>query len=188
MNNFNNKKISNKKGFTIIETLVAIFILLVSTTGPLTFAQSGLRSSFLARDQITAFYIAQDSIETLKNIRDNTSLYNRNQSSSTKVPWLFDFGVCSPSVLGKTVTCNFDDAQAQSCGDSDCTTPLYFDSETKKFSITSNSRTVPSKYIRTIYVTELIQDREAQVIVKVEWDSNFFATKRIIIQENIYNI
>lgn len=183
-----NKKIKNR-GFTIIETLVAIFILLISTTGPLTFAQSGLRSSFLARDQITAFYLAQDSIETLKNIKDNTSLYNRTRSSSEKIPWLFDFGVCSPNALGETIACNFDDENVDSCDTTTgCLTPLYFDSDTKKFSITAGSKGIPSKYIRTIYVTELLDSREAQIIVKVEWDSNFFATKRIIIQENIYNI
>lgn len=192
MNNFNNKKIYRQKGFTIIETLVAIFVLLISTTGPLTFAQSGLRSSFLARDQITAFYLAQSSVEILKNIRDTTSLYNRTRSSSDKVHWLSDFGVCRPGVLGESVgesvTCNFDDTQAVSCDGGDCPNPLFFDPNTKKFNISSGSGGVPSKYIRTVYVTELVEGKEAQVIVKVEWDSNFFSTRRIIIQENIYNI
>lgn len=64
------KETEHKKGFTILETLVAIFILTVAVTGPMVFAQNSLRSAFLSRDQITAFYLAQDAIEFVKNIRD----------------------------------------------------------------------------------------------------------------------
>jgi len=71
-----NKKIilNKKQGFTIIESLVAIFILLLSITGPMVFSQSGLRAAFVSRDQITAFYLAQDVIEYVKNTRDNNSI------------------------------------------------------------------------------------------------------------------
>ncbi len=185
--NFKNKKIS-KKGFTIIETLVAIFVLLVATTGPLTFAQSGLRSSFLARDQITAFYLAQDAVETLKNVRDRNTLYNR--TASPKIDWLDNFGDCAPSsTLGESKACNLDDLGTTAvCALGAGCESMYFDFNSRKFYIDSGSNRTLSKYARTIYITELVEDREAQIIVKVKWDSNFFAEKRIIIQENIYNI
>jgi prepilin-type N-terminal cleavage/methylation domain-containing protein len=65
---FKKNTIRTSSGFTLIETLVAIFILVLATTGPLSFAQSGLRASFVARDQVVAFYLAQDAIETIKNL------------------------------------------------------------------------------------------------------------------------
>lgn len=73
----NNKKISfrEEKGFTIMETLVAIFILLISITGPMVFSQNGLRAAFQSRDQVTAFYLAQDAVEFVKNVRDHNILY-----------------------------------------------------------------------------------------------------------------
>ena len=76
MKNFIKKIIKEKtnRGFTVLETLVAVFILVLAITGPMVFAQSGLRTAFLARDQITAFFLAQDAIETIKNIRDTNAL------------------------------------------------------------------------------------------------------------------
>ena len=65
-----------------METLVAIFILLLAVTGPMMFAQSGLRAAYYSRDQITAFYLAQDSIEFIKNRKDHNIL---NLSSAS---WL----------------------------------------------------------------------------------------------------
>lgn len=62
------------RGFTILETLVAIAILVIAITGPMVFAQQSLRAARLSRDQVTAFYLAQDAIEFAKHIRDENSL------------------------------------------------------------------------------------------------------------------
>lgn len=70
--------IKNKEqGFTIIETLVAITILMVAIVGPLTVANKGLIASVYARDQMIGSYLAQDAMEFLKNLRDNNKLNSR---------------------------------------------------------------------------------------------------------------
>lgn len=74
------------KGFTLIETLVAVFILGVSIAGPITFVSSALQSSYYSRDQVTAFYLAQEAVELIKNIRD-TNLLNGND-------WTNNLGSC----------------------------------------------------------------------------------------------
>lgn len=180
MHTLKKQKNTKQKGFTIIETLVAIFILLISTTGPLSFAQSGLRASFLARDQIAAFYLAQDAIETIKNIRDNTGL----TGGST---WLENLGFCTPASSGDTTVCNLDTGQTNintTACTNDCP-PLNYDKDDKQYVISTADEV--SKYTRNIYITEIVPDREAQIVVEVKWDSNFFSEKRIIVQENIYN-
>lgn len=68
------KNRSKNDGFTIIETLVAITILMISIAGPLTVAHKGLTSALYARDQMIASYLAQDAIEYIKNLRDNNLL------------------------------------------------------------------------------------------------------------------
>ncbi len=184
----NKQRQDNKRGFTIIETLVAVFILLITTTGPLTFTQSGLRSSFLARDQITAFYLAQDSIEYLKNLRD------QNQIAANDT-WLDQFGACAPVSEGAdgTVSCNIDSILDQTA---ECiispTNPngtcpaLYYEVNKGNFSMTNGTDFEVSKYTRTMYVT-LINAKELQVIVEVSWDSQLLSgLKRIVVQENIY--
>lgn len=67
MNNFFNKK---NRGFTIVETLVAVAILMISIAGPLTIAQKGLMAALYARDQVTASFLAQELMENIKNTRD----------------------------------------------------------------------------------------------------------------------
>lgn len=61
----------NQGGFTIIETLVAITILMISIAGPLVVASKGLFGANIAKNQMVASYLAQESMEVVKNIRDN---------------------------------------------------------------------------------------------------------------------
>jgi hypothetical protein len=53
-----------KSGFTIVETLVAVAILMIAIAGPLTIVNKSLRAAMEAQDQVTAAYLAQDVIET----------------------------------------------------------------------------------------------------------------------------
>jgi len=68
-----NIKIQNNKGFTLIETLVAITILMISIVGPLTIAQKSLTAATIAKDQVIASFLAQELMEQIKNDRDNTA-------------------------------------------------------------------------------------------------------------------
>jgi len=62
-------------GFTLVETLVAISILMLSVSGPLYYASESLKAAIYARDQITAFYLAQDAFEQIRKIRDNNTYF-----------------------------------------------------------------------------------------------------------------
>ena len=59
-----------KRGFSLVETLVAITILLTAIAAPMTIAQKGLSSAQLVKNQITASFLAQEALEFIKNIRD----------------------------------------------------------------------------------------------------------------------
>ncbi|MES2216746.1 MAG: prepilin-type N-terminal cleavage/methylation domain-containing protein [Patescibacteria group bacterium] len=73
------------RGFTIVETLVAVAILMISIAGPLVIASKGLRAALYSRDQMIASLLAQESMEIVKNIRSNniTSGSNWVQSLDT---------------------------------------------------------------------------------------------------------
>jgi len=74
-------------GFTLVETLVAISILMLAVTGPVYFASESLKAAIYARDQITAFYLAQDAFEQIRGLRVNNIANNS--------PWLNGIsGVC----------------------------------------------------------------------------------------------
>lgn len=70
----NNIKKKKNKGFTLIEALVAITILTISIAGPITIASRGMTSAMFARDQITAFYLAQEAVEFIRNKRDENNI------------------------------------------------------------------------------------------------------------------
>ena len=61
-------------GFSLVETLVAIAVLLVAIVGPMTIAAQGLQASFFAREQTTAVYLAQEAVEAIEEIRDVAAL------------------------------------------------------------------------------------------------------------------
>ncbi len=82
MTKFNSLKTS---GFSLIETLIAITILMIAITGPLSLVQAGLFSSNHERNEVTAIYLAQEAIEFIKNVRDSNSY---SQYTGSTVSWL----------------------------------------------------------------------------------------------------
>lgn len=68
--------LSNERGFTVLETLVAIAVLILSLTAAFSVAQQGLSLSISSRDEVTAYFLAQEGVEVIRNIRDENSLSN----------------------------------------------------------------------------------------------------------------
>ncbi len=64
----------SQKGFTLVETLIAIGILVIAVSGSFLAAQNGLSTAIYAKNEITAFYLAQEAVEQIRNIRDQNSL------------------------------------------------------------------------------------------------------------------
>ncbi len=62
------------KGFTLIETLVAVLILMTAIAGPLTITFKGFTAATVAKDQVTAYFLAQDAIEFIRFARDTNRL------------------------------------------------------------------------------------------------------------------
>ncbi|MCK5588943.1 MAG: prepilin-type N-terminal cleavage/methylation domain-containing protein [Candidatus Pacebacteria bacterium] len=73
-NNKKNKKNKKKKGFSLVEALISITILMISVAAPLKLAGDGINSTSIAEQQIVAFYLTQDAMEYVKNIKTNNRL------------------------------------------------------------------------------------------------------------------
>jgi len=61
----------NQTGFSLVETLVAITILLIVIIGPLTLVSNSARSTDFANDQVMAFFLAQEGLELAQAARDD---------------------------------------------------------------------------------------------------------------------
>lgn len=88
-----------RKGFTLIETLVAITVLLLSVAAPLSIAAKALFSAYYARDQITAYYLAEEAIEYIKNARDTKYLHDVFGSTGN-IDWLQGLENCINNANG----------------------------------------------------------------------------------------
>lgn len=63
-----------RKGFTLIETLVAIAILLVAVVGPMSVIGGSLSQTSTIRDQSIAINLAQEGIEMARQMRDSNMI------------------------------------------------------------------------------------------------------------------
>ncbi|HMP67536.1 MAG TPA: prepilin-type N-terminal cleavage/methylation domain-containing protein [Candidatus Paceibacterota bacterium] len=186
---------STKSGFTMVETLVAIFILLISITGPMAIAQSGLRAAYLSRDQTTAFYLAQDAIEYIKNLRDNNFIKSFEDPTFDD-GWLDGLEACNGNP-----GCTIDTTQAsnnvKSCtgqqSEIGCSmqNPLKINSANQFGFIGEND----SNFYRKIETQKISPDDgpddnavEISIIVTVGWTLHGYPdqTREIIVQENIF--
>jgi len=81
-----NKKL--QKGFSLVETLVAISILLIVIVGPMTISSKAAKSSTFATEQVQAFFLAQEGLELAQKMRDDFLLVNFSNSGSLSTGWV----------------------------------------------------------------------------------------------------
>ena len=160
MNKFNMK---NSRAFTLVETLVAIAILMISVSGPLAVANKALTASLYAKDQSTAAFLAQEEMEIIKNIKDN--------NAGTNNPWLgqglsnclggakCDFVVSSGSLVSTYICPNL----TTGC-------QLYTDGNGFYTDSSSGSRTVFSRYFVLSGNSCTVGGSECQAQVVVSWN------------------
>lgn len=162
---------NTKQGFTLVETLVAIFVLTLSITGPLFIAQQSFSSANTARDRTTAAFLAQEAIEYVRSVRDHNYLSNESN-------WLNDLGPC---VSGQ---CTVDTSVStypsiSSCG-SAC--PVLRQTSTGLFGYQSGEDT---RFRRTVSITQ-VQPHEILVSVSVSWVYKG-TTRTFSVEERLFN-
>jgi len=75
-----NKFLKNKKGFTLIETMVAVFILSVALVSLLTLISNTIFYAKYAENEIIANYLMQEVVDSIKNER-SSNILSPNPSS-----------------------------------------------------------------------------------------------------------
>ena len=92
-----------ESGITIIESLIAILVVISAITGAFSLINRNLSSATIVKDEVVAAQLAQEGIEVVRNLRDGdwhsgrafgTSIPNgiyRIQWDSTLLPFVDDF-------------------------------------------------------------------------------------------------
>lgn len=177
--------LANKTGFTLLETMIAVSLLAVAIVAPMTLTAQSLASAYYARDQITAFYLGQEALEAVRNIRDNNILQN---SQGTSVDLLNSF----PSTSGAPFRIDTRNNSMSSCAADPGGTcaPLQTDGTLYGYSSgwtnTQFTRSVTACYIQPNNACNGTMSDEVKVTVTVSWKTGGLQQRTVNVSENLY--
>jgi len=192
---------SSRAGFTIIETLVAVAVLMLAITGPLTMAERSLSAGQIARKEVTAFYLAQEAIEYVRNLKDTNAISGKGGTSA----WLDGLEDCkeesgcgidptSPDDVGpQVILCaeafNRDCLLYQYTGLNSDGTPIFGVDEALMglFGHRSTSGWAETHYTRRVRIDEKQPGIEARVTVTVIWGEGTNEGRNITVSSSVFN-
>ena len=202
------KNFNFKNGFTIVEMLVAISILLIGVLGPLGVASRGISDGIYAKNQIAATYLAQEAMEVFINTRDTnlllahqwlTGIDDEHSDSGNEVDCV---------VVGNNNRCyvdafdfdlyTYDNANPGLIDDLTITSEppdqnqfkLQFCDSLGRYELKSNSCSGEWQgpiFTRWVEVTSPADDQEIQVKVMVQW-FNKNVSKELVLSQNLFHL
>ena len=167
---------TSKRAFVLIETIVAVSIILLVVPAVLGMTTRGISVSSYSKSQMTANYLAEEGVEVIRNKRDHNFLQQQN---GVTVSWDDGFGsgsaVCTvnPCIINPLLGVN----GIQACnGGSMSTNPpsdcyrLYADSNGFYTNVATGNTVTP--FWRGVKVTQ-VSAKEYVVASTVTWNTTF---------------
>lgn len=172
----------SQKGFTLLESLVAISILLIAVVGPMSIIGRSLPQSAYARDHAIAVNLAQEGIEAVRQKRDSNML----SKWSTGSP-VWDNGIDANNYYAV-------DSMAPSllipCGLAVCNgtiLPVRQDAATGLYYQSSAGGGTVTKFERYIFIMSTTPE-EKEVLSYVSWRDSMNVLRELMIVEYIAGI
>ncbi len=179
-------------GFTIVEAIVAIFILTVSIASMLSLTASSATSARYANNAITANFLLQEGIDSVRNSRDSIA-FQQKDTGGGWIQFLTRYGYpslycfsssgCYLKIESYDPT-NMTYNDIGSCSGT-CPYLIYNSADNATIFYSGNGTGVTSNFRRTIKMTK-VSDDEVKVIVTVDW-KNGTSTKTQTLEESLLN-
>lgn len=163
------------RGFTFVETLVAISILLLAVAAPLTLASQGLTASRISRDSTIATYLGQEAIEYVRNIRDTNALAGAS--------WLSGLEGCIDGV-GCAIDVRTD--EIDTCDAEDACEPMMFNTENGAYGLEAGGDWEETKFTRRVLIETGGSAYEVNVSAIITWEDGI-RDRELIIQEYMFD-
>ena len=198
---------TTKAAFTLVETLVAVSVLLLVVVGPLTITTRTTKSATFASEQVIAHFLAQEGLELAQKGRDEFLLAHYQAPTTVANPWTrftqsgWSWDTCSVSInpggcglslaatgqVANPIDC---DAATNNCAIRRSTQPatdrvLYRHG-------TTNSVATP--YTRVVQFFDVgtgagARDPQIRVVSTVTWRSgNLLATQQVQLETYLFNV
>lgn len=176
-------------GFTVVESLVAITIIMMAVVAVAGAVRTGTIVSAGAGDTITARLLAQEAVEYVQNVRDSHIIDFKDTGDAT-TEWLGGLDACWSGAM-----CTVDISDPASVVVSPCVSGvcsvMKYDGSTGRYGYTTGANT---KFTREVNITDVsggvISDpttvREAIVTVTVRWQ-NRSGFQHVEYQKNLFN-
>lgn len=136
-------------GFTLVETLIAIAVLLTAVVGPISLIGDALHKLYYAKDQMIAINLAQEGIEVVRQRRDSDML----AVTPTDIFSLANPSYFTVNASGATLVTSAGAQQPVSL-----TGGFY-----------AQSGGTATQFTRLVTVTSVVAERESKVTSTVEW-------------------
>lgn len=172
---------AHNQGFTLVETFVAIVVLVLAVTGPLTVAWRGLQSTLVSRDRLIATYLAQEAIEHVRYVRDNSVL--------TGDPWMSDLGECTGGSGCEMDVWESVGASIEACDSVDGCRSLQRDTSTGRYLLSGGSFSgdEQTSFVRKVQIQNTGEPHEKVIAVTVTWDSGPYSNRNIKVTDRIFD-
>ena len=163
-----------RKGYLLIESMVAITVVVVGLLGIFALLSRSLSLNRVINDRYVASYLAAEGIEIIKNLIDNNVLagdaWNRNLNEGN---YQFDYLIT---------------ALPASCG-SVCNKFFYWDLTQKIYSL--NPTGLKTNFIRAVFIKPVADQsglvQSLQVNSTVDWTTRGGANFSINLEDHFYN-
>lgn len=143
---------STRRGFTLVETLVAISVLIIAVVGPITLIGNALHNLYYAKDEMVAIHLAQEGIEVVREVRDGNML-------NGSISW-------DSLITAGNYIINVDsDTPVVAYGGGAYPQPVYVDAQ----GIYTQSAGTPTPYSRIVTTSNVDIGRQIKVSSTVTW-------------------
>ena len=176
--NINMKNLKSKrKGFALIEVIIALTVFLVAISVPLGVTTKALDEESLSRSKIIGTYFAQGGLESVREKRDN-NLLTAGRSATFRVDWLEGLSECIVKNIDVSDKSGCDISTSgvvKNCNASIGCSPHRIEQKTGEV----------LEFIRVIKIKKDVVTGRADVKVIVSWIDNN-RDREASIQESIY--
>lgn len=190
------KKISPQSGFTLIETLVSITILLIVIAGPLAITSSSAKSSAFSSEQVTAFFLAQEGVELVEKARNDLLL--TNFATTNPDPWV-DFTRINGGIYRNCYVsanpsgCDFTINRNSTLSLTNCASGCELYLNAARNNLRSRYTHSPGNATLTpftrVITLELVNPNEVKITSKVTWRTGSIrASQEIIVESVLFNV